>query len=502
MRKIKDIKELQEICKELKLKGQTIGLSHGVFDLIHPGHIHHFISAKQKVDFLIVSITSEDFVNKGPGRPVFSDEIRLASLSAFEAIDFVTISRDKTSENIIEAIKPNIYFKGSDYKDPSDDPTGKINVEAKLVERHGGKVVFTDGFTSSSSKLINSFFSDKSKTVSKWIEEFRKDYSVDDIDYYFKLMSNLEVNLIGEVILDQYTYVEALGKSSKDPILAFRLLDTELYAGGILAIANNCAAWVKKVNVISAIGKDDNRPSELAKLLNPNINLLLNASSQPTITKHRYIDVGTNAKVFETYDYAPETLHESELDNFRELLNKAKSSELFLVADYGHGLLSNKLILEITSLSSYIAINTQANAGNRGFNTLSKYPRADFFAANSGELSLEFRDKNLNYREVVPTLMAKLGANGAVLTLGADGLMVFNERDLENAPALASKVIDKVGAGDSVFAIASLLSYLKAPLPIIGLVSNLVAAHEVSQLGHRTTLSIGDIKKQVKSMLG
>jgi sugar/nucleoside kinase (ribokinase family) len=163
--------------------------------------------------------------------------------------------------------------------------------------------------------------------------------------------------------------------------------------------------------------------------------------------------------------------------------------------------MSNRLIEKVTELSRYLAVNVQTNAGNRGFNNISKYPKLDFFTANSRELQLEFRSKNIDFSQVLPELMNRLHASKAVLTLGAEGVEVFEKQGIEIVPAFATKVVDKVGAGDSVFAISSLLAYTNCPSAIIGLVSNIVAAQEIANLGHQAPLSLGDIKKQVRSFL-
>jgi bifunctional ADP-heptose synthase (sugar kinase/adenylyltransferase) len=99
--------------------------------------------------------------------------------------------------------------------------------------------------------------------------------------------------------------------------------------------------------------------------------------------------------------------------------------------------------------------------------------------------------------------MDTMGSKGAIVTLGGDGLLIFNNHgECEMVPAFADKIIDKVGAGDSVFAIASLLAKVGTPIKVIGFLSNLVAANEVSQLGHKKSLSQGDLRKHVKSILG
>jgi bifunctional ADP-heptose synthase (sugar kinase/adenylyltransferase) len=175
---------------------------------------------------------------------------------------------------------------------------------------------------------------------------------------------------------------------------------------------------------------------------------------------------------------------------------------MWIVADYGHGLISKNLAKQISSLDKFLAVNTQANAGNRGYNTITKYPRADFLSLNGGELQLELRDRNPDYEYIVPQYMKRLNSKYAVLTRGSKGMMVFSEEGSSIVPALGRRVLDKVGAGDSVLAIGSILARHDAPIEIIGLISSIVAAHEISQLGHRTSLKISDIKKAVKGLLG
>jgi rfaE bifunctional protein nucleotidyltransferase chain/domain len=493
--------KLKAELSQNQFQGLKIGLSHGVFDLLHPGHIQHFIAAKKQVDILIVSITADAFVNKGPGRPLFTEEIRLSTLAALEAVDYVTISREKSAERIISILKPHFYFKGADYKDSADDPTGKIESERMVVEKFGGTIKFTDEFTSSSSKLINNVLNPFDTRTKNWIDSFKKQHTIEEIDYYLDKISELDVSLVGELIIDQYTMVDALGKTSKDPILAFQILETNLYAGGVLAIANNCSNWTNSVSVYSMIGYEKKLPNEVRAFLNPKINLFLTEADGPTITKHRYIDVGTKSKVFETYLFDPDKYRQNSNQTFLNQIENILDADLVLVADYGHGLMSNQMIEKVIELSNYLAVNVQTNAGNRGFNNISKYHELDFFTANSRELQLEFRSKEIDFSQVFPKLMSKLQASRAVLTLGADGVKVFNKQEIETVPAFATKVIDKVGAGDSVFAISSLLAYTKCPSLIIGLVSNIVAAQEIANLGHQAPLSLGDIKKQVRSLL-
>ena len=156
--KIFRLKKLSKIIGQLKKEKKKIAHCHGVFDLLHPGHIQHFEKAKKNSDILVVSITADEKVVKGPGRPYFNEKLRMHALSSLQIVDYVVASNDKSAVNIIRNIKPDYYVKGSDYKNFKNDTTGKIKLETREVKKHRGKVIFTDGITFSSSSIINKEF--------------------------------------------------------------------------------------------------------------------------------------------------------------------------------------------------------------------------------------------------------------------------------------------------------------------------------------------------------
>lgn len=102
-----------------------------------------------------MTLTADEFVNKGPGRPVFTGPQRAEMLAALDFIDHIAINHAPTAEPVIEALRPTVYVKGADYIDAENDVTGKIVDEQRAVEAHGGRIQFTDDITFSSSELIN-----------------------------------------------------------------------------------------------------------------------------------------------------------------------------------------------------------------------------------------------------------------------------------------------------------------------------------------------------------
>ena len=153
--KIYQIKQLVKVLKNKRLKSKKIIYCHGVFDLLHVGHIKHLREAKKLGDILVVTITADKYVNKGPGRPVFNQALRCEVLAAIESVDYVAINEAPTAVNTIKMIKPDIYCKGKDYKNFNDDITGEIKNEINSLKSVGGKIVFTEEITFSSSRLIN-----------------------------------------------------------------------------------------------------------------------------------------------------------------------------------------------------------------------------------------------------------------------------------------------------------------------------------------------------------
>ena len=256
MKKILEIDQLVKKIKTEKIKNKKIIHCHGVFDLIHVGHIKHFKEAKNIGDFLVVSITSDKYVNKGLGRPIFGENLRAEVLASIDCIDAVHINYHTTSEELISSIKPHIYFKGPDYKDVEKDKTKNILKEISCVKRNGGKIAYSNDITFSSSNLINSHFNYYNLNQKKFLSNISSRYSFEYIYKKIKDLKKLKVLLIGETIIDQYVFGDVLGKSGKEPHLVMKQQTEKNYLGGAAAIANHLSAFCKTVNFFTLIGEN------------------------------------------------------------------------------------------------------------------------------------------------------------------------------------------------------------------------------------------------------
>ena len=155
--KILDIDALAQHIEKLKAQGKKIVHCHGCFDLMHPGHIKHFQAAKNMGDVLIVTITPNKYVDKGSGRPVFSQDIRAESIAALECVDFVAVNKWPTAEETLRRLRPDYYVKGQEFEN-LEDKTGKIQKEYEVVKEVGSKMRFTHEIVFSSTELLNTYF--------------------------------------------------------------------------------------------------------------------------------------------------------------------------------------------------------------------------------------------------------------------------------------------------------------------------------------------------------
>tara|TARA_Y100000310_G_C20270237_1_gene617644 strand:- start:169 stop:636 length:468 start_codon:yes stop_codon:yes gene_type:complete len=132
--KIKDLDCLMKEVFVLKKEGKTIVTCNGTFDILHKGHIAFLEEAKKQGDVLIVAINSDASVkkNKGPSRPVNSQDDRALVLAGLGSVDFVTIFDDENPIALLDEIQPDVHVNGSEY--------GEDCIEASTVKKHGGRM--------------------------------------------------------------------------------------------------------------------------------------------------------------------------------------------------------------------------------------------------------------------------------------------------------------------------------------------------------------------------
>jgi len=184
------------------------------------------------------------------------------------------------------------------------------------------------------------------------------------------------------------------------------------------------------------------------------------------------------------------------------LQQSLKNRDLVIVADYGHGMLTNESISMLCDKSPFLAMNVQSNAGNRGFNPVSKYSKADYVCLQEHEVQVETRQRDGDVRVQLSEVMRRIDCPRFTVTRGKSGSLHYGPKTgFVEAPALAVRVLDRVGAGDAVFAVTSLLVKLDAPWDIVALIGNVVGAQMVAQLGNSQPLNSTTLSKSITSLM-
>lgn len=502
--KIKCLEDIAKLLATLQKSGKKIVLCHGVFDLLHIGHIKHLDAARKLGDTLVVTITPDRFVNKGPHRPAFPERLRAEALASLACVDFVGINEWPTAVETIHLIRPNLYVKGVVREAGKRDHTDAIQDEENAVKSVGGELVLTDEETFSASTLINRFMEVFSPDTKAFLEKFRDRHSPEEIVGYLQAIRKLKVLVVGEAIIDEYQFCTVMGKSGKEPVLAALHDRTEQYVGGSLAVANHVSNFCSEVGLLSAIGEANSREEFIHSMLNENVSArFVRVPEAPTILKRRFLEGFLSTKLFEVYEMRNASLPAETDRQFCAALEQlAPQFDVVIVADYGHGLMTERAVETVCRKAKFLAVNTQANAGNRGFNTISKYPRADFISLGEPEVRLDARKMDADLQELTKDLARRAASRSLLVTCGSFGCYVHvREQGLVHTPAFSIRVVDRVGAGDAVLSVVSPCAVLNLPAEVLGFIANVVGAEACTIMGHRSFIEPASLFRHITSLM-
>jgi rfaE bifunctional protein nucleotidyltransferase chain/domain len=455
---------------------KKVVLCHGTFDLLHIGHIRHLEEAAELGDELVVSVTADEFVNKGYDRPQFPLKERMHAIQALRCVNRVVVSHSLNAIDVINEIKPAYYCKGTDYGSPNlGDPV--LQREIIATESWGGRFHATKSAKqASSSHLIN--VSRLPEITAHYLKEAKAAGYRDKILAAFEKADQLKITFVGEIITDVYRYVSGLGKPSKEFILATAEQSAEEFQGGIIAAS---------------------RQGEFA-----NSTWL---SGGHAIRKTRFVDQDFTRKLFEVY----ERLDVGHDERFmRELADKVRSSDVIVVIDFGHGLMRNGAI-DVVSYAKFLAVNAQTNAGNVGFNLITHYSHsnADLVVVDEPEARLATGCRTQSVVSVGDLLCNHIkGCDNFIITLGRNGAWAgWRAKPEAKAlsgdmiPAFSTRGLDTMGAGDAFLAVAAPLAATGLEVAAAAFAGSVAGAIKTTIVGHRRNVRRGELVQTIEALL-
>ena len=503
--KIKPLAKVIGLVDSLKKAGKKTVLSYGVFDIIHPGIIRHLRLAKSQGDALIVCVIKNEDVHRGPERPVFDEALRLENAASIEFVDYVCLVGDKEQYECVKKIKPDIFMKGESFEKRDKKTLKKLKGEEDALKAAGCKICLTEN-VGSSTKIINQFLDLYSEPTKKYLKQMKDKYGAPYILDQLKSLESMKVLVIGDGIIDEYHYCDPMGRSSKEPLVVERFLSQEAFAGGAFAAANHIAGLCGEVGLVTVLGDRDARKEFITEHLGANIRPeFFTRADSGTIIKKRFVEKYSGTKLFEICYMDKGYISQKEEAGILKYLDaRVHKYDMVLALDFGHGLFTAKIIELLGKKAKFLALNVQTNSANSGFNMITKYGKADFGCLTETEARLACHDEYGEMEGVMERLARQIKAGSMIMTRGNRGSMGYRSGPaggFEYAPALSSRVVDRVGAGDAFFSFAAPCAAKKLPLDLVSFVGNAAGALAVQIVCNREPVDVNRLFGFIRSLL-
>jgi rfaE bifunctional protein nucleotidyltransferase chain/domain len=509
--KIVTREQLLSLRERARAAGRTLVQCHGCFDIVHPGHIRHLRQAKALGSLLLVSITGDPAIRKGPARPLIPEELRAENLAALDCVDLVYVDESPTALALLEAVRPDVYVKGKEYES-NNDP--RFAAERQAVERAGGRVVFTSGDVVFSSTALIAALEQSADPYHQRLVQLtqREELAGQALFSTIAAFRGKRVVIVGEAIVDTYILCDRPEVANESPVMTLRPLEARHYDGGAAVVARHVAALGGRPVLVTALPQTRDGEAMRERLENEGIEVRSLEVAAPVAEKQRFL-VGAQ-KVMKLDLVEPLVLDAGQQDRFIEMACGACGGEAetdaAIIADFGLGLFTPKMMARLCTRLRPLARVLSGDVSGRRSNLMAMRGM-DLVCPSEQELREAVRMHGEGLPLVTWTLLEALRSKNAMVTLGADGLIAFSRLadvapsssgawetrlSSEHVPALCPIALDPLGCGDSLLATATLALACGASLTAAGFMGACAGAVQVQRLGN-IPVSAPDLRAMV-----
>lgn len=482
-KKIIKPEQLKDILKK-RYKNKIIGHCHGTFDIVHPGHIRHFIYAKQKSDVLIASLTSDKYITKKFDGTFLNEDLRARNLASISIIDYVIIDYNEKPLKLLNLIKPNYFLKGFEYSSVSNPKTLE---EIKLLKKNNGELLFSPGDEVYSSTTIQKIYKPKLELEKLYSIMDSSKLTFEGIKKNINKFKNTSVTIIGDTIIDKYIYTQILGQTSKTPTFSVKKISEKKFLGGAGIVAMHLKSLGAKVNFISVVGDDKNGKytANVLKKFGVKTHLIID-KLRPTTLKERYW--AENYKLLQVDTLSNHAISDDCLLNIKKKLKTIKSQAI-IFSDFRHGIF-NKKNIEILSkvIPKKVIKVADSQVSNRWGNILD-FKGFDIIFPNEKEARFALANQDSPVRNLGTEILKKSKSKFLILKLSERGILVYKKsgifpKDFFPIGSFVKNLIDGIGAGDALLA-ASTLSFLTSKnILVSSIIGNIAASLACEQEGN------------------
>ena len=474
--KIKTVEELQAIIG-LRPRPKKVVMCHGVFDIVHPGHIRHLLYAKAHGDILIASLTCDEFVSKGDDRPYVPQELRAANLAALETVDYVLIDRHPVPLANMTALQPDFFVKGFEYSGDGLPP--KTKQEMEVVSSYGGEFLFSPGDVIYSSTKLLAQHKPHLK-LDKLVTTMQAEgVTFECLRRTLDQMSGVTVHVVGDTIVDKYSYCTLLGPSTKTPTFSVRLEQSKLFVGGAGIVAKHLRTLGANVTFTTVLGDDALAEFVMEDLAAWNIRLnVIRDVSRPTTLKERFWASNYKLLQVDTLDNSP--LSAKYIEQVGERIRQTPT-ELVIFSDFRHGLFHSNSIKPFTAAIQPGVIKVADSQVSSRWGNILDFKGFDLITPNEREARFALADQDSGVRHLAQRLLNKAQARYLILKLGERGILAYHgstsaPRSFFYINSFVKRLVDSVGAGDALLATASLALVRSQNIIQSAILGNLAAA--------------------------
>jgi rfaE bifunctional protein kinase chain/domain len=482
--KIKTLEQLVEAVGR-RPRARSVIMCHGVFDIVHPGHLRHLMYAKGKADVLVASITADAHIVKADHRPYVPQALRAQNLAALEMVDYVVIDPNPTPLEHIRLLQPDYFAKGYEYFAEGIPPRTREEVAA--LESYGGEVVFTPGdIVYSSSKLIE--LQAPKIAVEKLVSVMESDQiGFLDLRKAVRSLSDVRVHVIGDTIVDGYSECTLLGAAAKYPTFSVKHERTERFTGGAGIVARHVRSAGAEVTFSTVLGEDELKDFALKELGAAGVNCQpVIDRTRPTTYKERFTADGHKLLQVDRVDNRPvsERVLRTLCDSLRGV-----PADVVIMSDFRHGLFNRdsigRLVQNIPAGALRIA---DSQVSNRWGNIL-EFTDFDLITPNEREARFALGDQDTIVRPLALTLFRQARCRNLILKLGERGAITYRRpgadpRDFFTLDSFVERLVDPIGAGDALLAYASLALMTTGSIVVASILGSVAAAVACQRLGN------------------
>jgi rfaE bifunctional protein kinase chain/domain len=470
--------EILNAIREKRAGKKAVFVS-GNFNVIHPGHLRLLNFARTCGDYLIVGLHDDHQESV-----IVPFSLRQESLNSLESVDEVIQINPSHISEFIKYFKPESIVKGKEYE-------GINNVEKEALKEYGGHLIFSSGEAKFSSlDLIRRELNNPSDFLFKNNKDYllRHGTSISRLREVVDNFKNLNVMVIGDLIVDEYIYCDPLGMSQEDPTIVVTPIESKKFVGGAGIVAGHLASLGARTDFISIVGQDQSADFSQEVLSGWGVySELLKDENRPTILKQRFrVQNKTLLRVshLRSHDIEEEII-DIIVGKLELLIPKV---DVFVFSDFNYGALPQKLVTKISEIC--IANNVPFIADSQASSQvgdISRYVGADLISATEREVRLAVNDFKSGLQNVTDRLLDKMKTSKIIVKLGAEGLLIASNQKIkptDSLNAMNCNPVDVAGAGDALLSVSSLALASGATIWESAYLGSIAAAIQVSRTGN------------------